>query len=298
MRSKIVKSKSSKNLRKSRNRVGSKRRTKNSRNRRGPRSKLVKRVKGGATTTEAEGVLCEGVHWLDNHDKIANHLSEKFTTPKFSKKFKNKVKAFFEQTKLTLPCKEKWLIKEEDDGYMKEITFLCGNNYIFVRMKNVLKDLLKGHESFNDSDRLFYLAELPESEEDLKLKKIEINKKKESLRKAIKIRDKHNKHGAFGGPHDQEPLGQMWYTIIPPSKSYATVQEEINQLRPQIQNLTNDLKTTVLQRTVKTIQAVKNNGDRESITINGDDSSFRLLDIFIHEESPYCLVMKSCSPVS
>ena len=117
MRSKVAKSRSSKNLRKSKNRVGSKRRTRNSRNRVGSKRKTKnsknrrvsrsKRVKGGSwwfgsSSKKSSGFCGEGDGY--EGDDLIQFLLSKLKTE--DETYKGALKSYFLINQRFLPCKK------------------------------------------------------------------------------------------------------------------------------------------------------------------------------------------------
>jgi hypothetical protein len=137
MRSKVAKSRSSKNLRKSKNRVGSKRRTrslgnrvgskrktKNSKNRRVSRSK---RVKGGSSwfrslLKKSSGFCGEGDGY--EGDDLIQFLLSKLKTE--DETYKGALKSFLIDKKFFLPCKKIIMNRDLFEDLFEEIDELNG----------------------------------------------------------------------------------------------------------------------------------------------------------------------------
>lgn len=184
MRSKVAKSRSSKNLRKSKNRVGSKRRTRNSRNRVGSKRKTKnsknrrvsrsKRVKGGSwwfgsSSKKSSGFCGEGDGY--EGDDLIQFLLSKLKTE--DETYKGALKSYFLIYQRFLPCK-KYDLKYDlirnlfvEIDKLKEIKkkILRKKPYPKKTWENIVRDEREKREAWEQSFELVERELVKKSEE-------------------------------------------------------------------------------------------------------------------------------------
>ena len=177
MRSKVAKSRSSKNLRKSKNRVGSKRRTRNSRNRVGSKRKTKnsknrrvsrsKRVKGGSWWFGSSSFCGEGDGY--EGDDLIQFLLSKLKTK--DETYKGALKSYFLIYQRFLPCKKYDLVRNlfVEIDKLKEIKrkILREKPYPKKKWQSLVLDEREKREAWEEA-RDAVVRELVEKSEEIK----------------------------------------------------------------------------------------------------------------------------------
>lgn len=180
MRSKVAKSRSSKNLRKSKNRVGSKRRIRTLGNKKSKRIRRKTRSKRGGMFRMFSST-CNGKKYLEGEELINYHLSLFKGSHETYKSF---IKNFLEKNKIKLPCAKS--IYDRIQEYKKEI-----KNPIRKEISQIDNQIRKiEHEIMMKA----YPPKSKEEEEREELRKSalrnqieELKSKKEELKKSLSI---------------------------------------------------------------------------------------------------------------
>ena len=241
MRSKVAKSRSSKNLRKSKNRVGSKRRTRNSRNRVGSKRKTKnsknrrvsrsKRVKGGSwwfgssskkssgsSSKKSSGFCGEGDGY--EGDDLIQFLLSKLKTE--DETYKGALKSYFLINQRFLPCKKYDLIRNlfVEIDKLKEIKkkILRKKPYPKIKGQSLVRDEIKKREAWEQS---------------LEPVERELVKKSEEIKDIMprKITDSiYLGNGDFVG---KDLLKKKLKELQEPSSSYKKILEDLLDPKPE-----------------------------------------------------------------
>ena len=240
MRSKVAKSRSSKNLRKSKNRVGSKRRTRNSRNRVGSKRKTKnsknrrvsrsKRVKGGSWWFGSSSKKSSGF-WKKSSgfcgegdgyegDDLIQFLLSKLKTE--DETYKGALKSYFLINQRFLPCKKYDLIRNlfVEIDKLKEIKkkILRKKPYPKIKGQSLVRDEIKKREAWEQS---------------LEPVERELVKKSEEIKDIMprKITDSiYLGNGDFVG---KDLLKKKLKELQEPSSSYKKILEDLLDPKPE-----------------------------------------------------------------